>query len=116
MRCAAETPMTLRRTPFLLVPLLLACAAAPARAQVAGTGAADDAARARILRAVRARLEETHAALKFPGATVGFVLPGGLSASASAGLADLETKKPLGPTDRMPAGSIGKTFVAAVAL
>jgi len=108
--------MTLRRSIFLLVPLLLACAAGAARAQVTGEKTVDEAARARILRAVQSKLDETRAELKFPGATVGFVLPGGLSASASAGFADLEAKTPLRPTDRMPAGSVGKTFVAAVAL
>jgi D-alanyl-D-alanine carboxypeptidase len=106
--------MNLRRIPLLLVPLLLACAAPAARAQA--PGAADDAARARILRAVQSTLDEARAALKLPGATVGFALPGGLSASASTGLADVETKAPLRPTDRMPAGSVGKTFVAALAL
>lgn len=106
--------MTLSRRHILLVPLLLAYAAPSARAQAPGV--ADEAARARVLRAVQSRLDETRAALKLPGAAVGFALPGGLSASASAGFADVEAKAPLRPTDRMPAGSVGKTFVAALAL
>lgn len=108
--------MALRRTTLLLVPLLFACAAGAARAQGAGAATPDEAARARILRAVQSKLDAAHAALKFPGATVGLALAGGLSASASAGFADVETKRPLAPTDRMPAGSVGKTFVAAAAL
>jgi len=104
--------MTLSLRHVLLVTLLLASAPAAARAQDSKA----EEARARILRAVRSRLDESRATFKFPGAAVGFALPGGLSASASTGFADLETKTPLAPSDRMPAGSVGKTFVAAVAL
>jgi D-alanyl-D-alanine carboxypeptidase len=46
--------------------------------------------------------------------SVGFVLPDGRSAGVSSGLADVENKVPLKPTDRLLAGSVGKTFVAAV--
>src|ERR1044072_1131533 len=70
----------------------------------------------RVMRAVQAKLDEPRAKWKFQGATVGFVLPDGRSASVATGLSDLEMKTPLKPTDRMPAGSVGKTFVAAVAL
>lgn len=71
---------------------------------------------ARITDLVRAKLAELHAAAEFPGASVGFVLPDGRSASVSVGLADLDNRRPLAPEDRMLAGSIGKTFVAAVTL
>jgi D-alanyl-D-alanine carboxypeptidase len=70
----------------------------------------------KIRRSVKAKLDELHANAEFPGATVGFVLPDGRSGSVSAGLADVENKIPLKPADRMLAGSIGKTYVAAVAL
>ena len=70
-----------------------------------------------VLRAsLQAKLNELHQAASFPGATIGFVLPDGRSGSVSAGLADVENKIPLKPTDRMLAGSIGKTYVAAVIL
>jgi D-alanyl-D-alanine carboxypeptidase len=52
----------------------------------------------------------------FPGVTVGFVLADGRSAGVSSGFADAAGKVPLKPGDRMLAGSIGKTFVAAVVL
>jgi D-alanyl-D-alanine carboxypeptidase len=102
---------------ILILIALLAAHAAGAPAQDAGVKAAQDDERlARILSAVRSRLEESRAEWKFPGATAAFVLPGGRSASVSTGLADIETKTALKPSDMMPAGSVGKTFVAAVAL
>jgi D-alanyl-D-alanine carboxypeptidase len=71
---------------------------------------------AQILAKVQARLDELHNSLKIPGASVGFVLPDGRASSASTGFSDLETKTPLKTSDRLPAGSIGKTFVAAETL
>lgn len=65
---------------------------------------------------IRARLEELHKNAAFPGVTVGFVLSDGRSGSVSVGLADLEAKTPLKPRDRLLSGSIGKTYVSAVAL
>jgi D-alanyl-D-alanine carboxypeptidase len=69
-----------------------------------------------IRQSVKARLDELRAGAEFPGATVGFVLPDGRSASVSTGLADVENNIALKPQDRMLAGSIGKTYVAAVTL
>ena len=65
---------------------------------------------------LKAKLEESHQAASFPGATIGFVLPDGRSGSVSVGLADVEKKILLKPSDRMLAGSIGKTYVSAVML
>src|SRR5262249_39484963 len=76
------------------------------------SGAVSDETLARILSNIQARLETAGASLKFPGATVGFALPDGRSASASTGFADLKTRAPLKASDRLLAGSIGKTFVA----
>src|SRR5262245_40099391 len=69
-----------------------------------------------ILDRVRTRLEGWRAAADFPGVTAAFVLPDGRSGSVSIGLADVENKIVLKPTDRLLAGSTGKTFVAAIAL
>ena len=85
-------------------------------AKVSGQPKADDEKLARILSNIQTKLDESRASLKFPGATVGFVLPDGRAGSVSTGFADLETKRPLKPSDRLLAGSIGKTFVAAVTL
>ena len=53
---------------------------------------------------------------KFPGATVGVVLANGESFALAVGYSDRYAKTPMRPTDRMPAGSTGKTFAAAAAL
>src|SRR5690349_13969021 len=71
---------------------------------------------ASISSSLRAKLIELHQDATFPGVTLGFVLPDGRSGSVSAGLADIENKTPLKPSDRMLAGSIGKTYVSAVIL
>ena len=65
---------------------------------------------------VRSRLDELRRGASFPGMTAGFVLPDGRSGSVAVGLADLQTKTPMKPGDRILAGSIGKTFFSAVAL
>ena len=70
----------------------------------------------RISQKLQSKLNQWQVSNGFPGATIGFVLPDGQHGSVSAGFADLENKTPLKPTDLMLAGSIGKTFVAAVAL
>lgn len=102
------------RSTLILTALLFAHAA---RVSAQTAAPQDDGERlARVVRAVQARLDEASARWKFPGAAAGFVLPDGRSASVATGLSDLEEKMPLRPSDRMPAGSVGKTFVAAVAL
>lgn len=76
----------------------------------------DDEKFSRIVQKIQDKLNELHASVKFPGATVGFVLPGGRSASVASGVSDLKTQARLKPSDPMLAGSIGKTFVAATTL
>jgi D-alanyl-D-alanine carboxypeptidase len=68
----------------------------------------------RIIEGTQSKMDQLRTAAGFPGATVGFVLPDGRSGSVSTGVSDLATKRPLVPTDLLLAGSIGKTFVAAV--
>lgn len=80
------------------------------------TGGPRDVDVAALKANLQSKLAELHKAASFPGATIGFVLPDGRSGSVSVGLADVESKKPLKPTDRMLAGSIGKTYVSAVTL
>lgn len=62
------------------------------------------------------KLDEWHKAGKFPGATLGVVLANGESFSLAVGYSDRDAKTPMKPTDRMLAGSVGKTFAAATAL
>ena len=87
------------------------------RSSVAGSkDRANDAEISALRASLQAKLTELHKAASFPGATIGFVLPDGRSGSVSVGLADVENKIPLKATDRMLAGSIGKTYVSAVIL
>jgi D-alanyl-D-alanine carboxypeptidase len=89
---------------------------APPWRPIIAAPARSDASLARLRESVKVKLDELRLAAAFPGVTVGFVLPDGASASVSSGLADIEKKAQMKPDDRMLAGSIGKTFVAAVML
>jgi D-alanyl-D-alanine carboxypeptidase len=62
------------------------------------------------------KLNEWHKAGKFPGATVGVALSDGESFGLAVGYSDRDSKTPMKPTDRMLAGSTGKTFAAATAM
>jgi len=59
------------------------------------------------------QLREQHG---FPGATAAFILRDGRYGGVATGMADQEAGLPMGPDSRIASGSIGKTFVAAVAL
>ena len=91
--------------------LMLAGAPAVAQAPAPAVAAAPSALDARI----KARLDELHANGEFPGVVVGYVLPDGRSGAVAAGFSDREAKTPMRPADRMFSGSVGKTYVAAVA-
>jgi D-alanyl-D-alanine carboxypeptidase len=70
----------------------------------------------RLKAEVQAQLTHFQTTNGFPGATVAVVLPDGAEFAVAAGLADTENKIPLRPSDRMLAGSIGKTFFATIFL
>ncbi len=65
---------------------------------------------------LQARLDSLHAAAQFPGATAGFALADGSSFGLAVGYSDKDKKIPMTPSDLMLQGSVGKTYVAAVAL
>lgn len=71
---------------------------------------------ASIREGVQAKLDRAMANGKIAGATVGFALPDGRSFSVSSGVSNLQDKRKLLTTDPILAGSIGKTFVSALAL
>lgn len=62
----------------------------------------------------QSRLNEFQSVNGFPGATMAVVFPDGREFTVAAGLSSLETNTPMRPTDRMLAGSIGKTFFATI--
>jgi len=94
----------------LLLGFVVAAGCAPARVATPAPAAPD-----RLQARLQAKLDSLHAAGHFPGATVGVSLPGGRTLGLSTGLAD-SSGVAMRPRDRMLAGSVGKTFVAAVAL
>jgi D-alanyl-D-alanine carboxypeptidase len=70
----------------------------------------------RLRERLQAKLNEFHAAGKFPGATAGFALADGASFGLAVGLSDTAGKKNMSPNDLLLQGSVGKTYVAAVTL
>jgi D-alanyl-D-alanine carboxypeptidase len=106
--------MTLKPMVRGLVPCLLiftfyfCCFAQPA----AKSGKASEALRQKL----QEKLNEFHANGKFPGATLGLALADGTTMGLAVGLSDVESKTPMTPRDLMLQGSVGKTYVAAVAL
>ncbi|MBK8146717.1 MAG: beta-lactamase family protein [Acidobacteria bacterium] len=93
-----------------LLIVLAAASAAFAQKPVAATGT--DV----LKKELQAKLDEWHKAGKFPGATLGVVLANGEAIGLAVGYSDRDAKTPMKPTDRLLAGSVGKTFAAATAL
>ena len=94
----------------LLVSVLWLLSAVVVHAQAAVANKTD------LKTALQLKLHEWHKAGSFPGATLGVVLANGESFSLAVGFSDRRAKTPMKPTDRMLAGSVGKTFAAATAL
>lgn len=69
-----------------------------------------------LAKELQQKLDKLQQAEGFPGVTLGIVLPDGKEVHLASGFADLELKIKMKPTDRIMMGSIGKTYVAAVAL
>lgn len=95
---------------FVLLAALMAASTAFAQQPVAATGSNV------LKKELQAKLEEWHKAGKFPGATLGVVLANGESFGLAVGYSDRDARTPMKPTDRMLAGSTGKTFASATAL
>src|SRR5262245_13226869 len=84
-------------------------------AGVAGQGSAKSTTAAALKTQLQQKLDEWHNAGKFPGATLGVVLSDGSSFGLAVGYSDRDKKAAMRPSDRMLAGSTGKTFAAATA-
>ena len=65
---------------------------------------------------LQAKFEELHKAGTFPGGTAGIVLADGTQIALAVGVSDRAAGTPMKPTDRLLLGSVGKTYVSAVAL
>ncbi len=102
-----------RRLLALLVPLVPLAGCASAGRSAAPAESPDVAAlRARLQPA----LDSLRAAQHFPGATFALALPDGRTLALATGYADTARRLPLRTTDLLLSGSVGKTYVAAVAM
>jgi D-alanyl-D-alanine carboxypeptidase len=94
---------------FLLTPLVIF-----AIAQIPAQQAAPRPAT--LQAALQEKFAELHKAATFPGGTAGFVLADGTSFGLAVGVSDRTANTPMKPSDRLLLGSVGKTYVSAVAL
>jgi D-alanyl-D-alanine carboxypeptidase len=94
----------------------LLTAAAPLQAQSESPSKVGDAQLEKTKSRILKKLTALKAQANYPGVSVGFVLEDGRKGAIAVGLADVEAKIPLETSDRLLAGSIGKTYVAAVML
>jgi len=92
------------RSPRLCAPLL-------ALLLVSGASAKQD-----LATGLKEKLDELSARAGFPGATFSILLGDGRVLDVASGWVDADHRQPLTPESRMPAGSVGKTFVAAAIL
>lgn len=97
--------------PLLLLPAMVACGAGSV--QHAGRTASPTAGLHVLL---QAHLDSLHAAGGFPGATAGLAFPDGSTLGLATGWADTARKVRMTPDARLLQGSVGKTYVAAVAM
>ena len=81
-----------------------------------GASCRPEAGADRLRESLQAKLEELHGSGSFPGATFGVALADGSSYGLAVGLSDQSNGTAMRPDDRLLAGSIGKTFVSALAL
>jgi D-alanyl-D-alanine carboxypeptidase len=87
-------------------------AAPPRPSSSASTRPVDAALVARL----QGKLDSIHAAATFPGATAAVALPDGRVIELATGRSDTTRRVAMRTADRMLSGSVGKTYVAAVAL
>jgi D-alanyl-D-alanine carboxypeptidase len=66
--------------------------------------------------ALQQKLDSFRLAQRFPGATLGVALRDGSVLELATGFSDTARKLAMRPTDRLLQGSVGKTYVSAVAL
>ena len=121
-----EVPSPQRWTAFrlvlgavIIVMSTAACTPArqsPAAGPAAATAPVFTAAHVAIRDRLQATLDSIHAAGRFPGVTAGVVLADGTTFGLASGFADTALRIPMKPGDRLLQGSVGKTYVAAVAL
>lgn len=83
---------------------------------VSGSGGGAVAAQDSVAAGVHARLEAYRAANRFPGATLGVAYADGRVIALATGMSDTARGRAMRPDDLLLMGSVGKTYVAALAL
>lgn len=68
------------------------------------------------VRRLQAALDSLRSTAHLPGATLGVALADGRTLALATGFSDTARRVPMRPSDRLLQGSVGKTYVAAVAL
>ncbi len=103
-----------RRTPRPLSWLICAVVALSFSVPYANLRAQQAAPQIRTL--LQSKLDALHEESGAPGVNVGIVLADGTAIGIAAGHADTALGLPMEPTSRLMQGSVGKTYVAAVAM
>jgi D-alanyl-D-alanine carboxypeptidase len=98
---------------FAVVALLLGSFAA---ANAAAAGGRPPRSGDPLEQAVKTMLSDLERSARIPGASVAIVLPGGCVRTFVTGVSDRAARTPMTAQTRFLAGSIGKSFVAAVAI
>ena len=98
--------LTLAAAAMLLAPAAAGALQQPAR----------DPASAAVRERLQAALDSAHRAGNFPGATAGVVLADGRAIGLATGMSDTARRVAMTPDHLLLAGSVGKTYAAAVAL
>jgi D-alanyl-D-alanine carboxypeptidase len=96
------------RTVFTLAALSLGCASHAPRNESARSDP--------LVVELQRKLDSLRATAAFPGATFGIALRDGRTIGLATGFADTSLHTMLRPSDRLMQGSVGKTYVAAVAV
>lgn len=107
-----------RRLRRACMALLLMAPAAMAAGQGASASRepATDARSANIERTLQLMLDAARDSARWPGVTLALALPDGRVISVASGFSDTTRKVPMRTSDRLLQGSVGKTYVAAVAM
>ena len=110
----------MRRLLQPLAALLFVCVACHPRQEPAAVPSSStaraEAQGATLEASFQRELDRLRAEHDLPGATAAYALPDGTVGVAAAGLADVERRMPMTSHSRMLAASVGKSFVAAMAL
>jgi D-alanyl-D-alanine carboxypeptidase len=101
----------LKRNALVTIPAVLIWGSTLASHQNAAPAASPS-----LQQRLQQKYEELHKAGSFPGGTAGFVLADGSSFGIAVGVSDRTAQTPMKPSDRLLLGSVGKTYVSAVAL